>query len=148
MSAATAAIPIIYRGEGLQVAMGPQKGSTTLYPGTLCMYDSSGYVTTAADTASCTIAGVVVGDTNGTWGANAVNGGSDGASKVMIAWGAVFLFAQSGLTIAGVIAEVTDNQTVSNTSTNHVKVGELIQIETFAGLTSAAWLAIRKAKVA
>lgn len=144
MTVSTADLAIVRRTpeakDPVKVSM---KGSTTLYQGTIAMLNSSGYLITGADTASCT-GGFVVLETK-------TNSGSDGAATILCDRGGVYWFPHTGLTVADVGAQATisDNGTVSNaaTTTNDVKMGAIQEIETIGGV-AGAWVHVAQATIA
>lgn len=96
--------------------------STTVYKNCGVMYDATGYLVNAADTASCTPAGVATEKTT--------SGSTAGDTQVAIYRRGVFPFVASGATQAwvGVAVYWVDNQTVAlvGTTNNDVKAGTCV----------------------
>lgn len=144
MTVATADLPIIRRSPEISaVCQVKMKGSTTLYQGTIAMLNASGYLVTGADTASQT-GGYVVRETK-------TNSGADGATTILCDMHGIYWFAHTGLGVTdiGAQATISDNATVSNaaTTTNDVKMGKILEIETIGGV-AGAWVEVGAATIA
>lgn len=137
MSAVTTDVSLIQRNPEFKIEWNaPMKASTQLWTGTICMLNSSGYVITGADTASSTFAGIGK--------ETKLSSTGDGSSNILLFRAGVFWFRHTGLTVAdaGAQACISDNQTVTNaaTATNDVKCGQILELETIAGV-AGVWVA-------
>jgi predicted RecA/RadA family phage recombinase len=98
--------------------------STTVYKNCGVMYDATGHLVNAADTASCTPAGVATEKTT--------SGSTAGDTQVAIYRRGVFTFAASSATQAwvGIAVYWVDNQTVALAATtdNDVKAGTCVGV--------------------
>lgn len=96
-----------------------------LYAGTLLCYNTSGYVTNAADTASFVFAGVAADTVDN-------SGGSAGDKKIDAYTEGTFEVAFSGTATQATVGQsvyAVDNQTVAvaATTTNDVLVGKVVE---------------------
>lgn len=110
----------------------PQKGSTTIYKGTIVMI-LAGYLAPGADASG----GLVVGVAEET----SVNGGADGAAYVNVVCGASFRFVGSSIAAAdvGKTAYVADDITVADGDPgNSVVAGVIDELES----TDVVWVRI------
>lgn len=114
------------------------KASTKIPKGSLVMITpgTSAYAVKAADTASSYCVGVAMEIADNT-------NGSDGDINVKCAAFGEFFFAGTGSPGVGLVLEVSDNNTVtdSGTAANHVKVGLCTQTETIEG-SAGYWVRI------
>jgi hypothetical protein len=121
MAALTADRNTTFR-EGGEIEI-PMAASTTIYAGSLVMWNAAGYAVPGADTASCTFIGVSI--------EKAVNGVTAGATKVRVKRRGVFQFDASGLTQAkvGVAMCIVDDHTIADAgvTTNDVPCGRLTE---------------------
>jgi hypothetical protein len=123
-----------YRGPegGMRRRRFPQKGSTTIYKGTIVMI-LAGYLAPGADTSG----GLVVGVAEET----STNSGADGAAFVNVVCGASFRFAGSSIVAAdvGKTCYVADDVTVADSDPgNSVVAGVVDELET----TDVVWVRI------
>lgn len=144
MTVATSDLAIIRRSPEISaIGQAKMKGSTTLYQGTIAMWNASGYLVTGADTAS-QIGGCVVRETK-------TNSGADGATTILVDMFGIYWFAHTGLGVTDIMAQATisDNATVSNaaTTTNDIKMGKILEIETIGGV-AGAWVFVGAATIA
>lgn len=144
MTVATSDLAIIRRCPEISaIGQVKMKGSTTLYQGTIAMLNASGYLVTGADTAS-QIGGFVVRETK-------TNSGADGATTILCDMFGIYWFAHTGLGVTDIMAQATisDNATVSNaaTTTNDIKMGKILEIETIGGV-AGAWVFVGAATIA
>jgi len=112
----------------------PQKGSTTIYAGSIVAVDTNGFALPAADAAGLKVVGVAK--------AQSVNSGSDGAVSVNVEQGLLFDFAASSITQAmvGKVMYVVDDQTFDDAKgTNGVKAGRLQEFIS----TTRGWILIQ-----
>lgn len=124
---ATATGPVDTREMTGDNILAPVKGSTVIYAGTLVAADSSGRAVPAADTASLTVLGVAVETVDN-------SAGTDGAKSVLVKQGVFTGFANDDtnpVTAAklGQSVFVKDDNTLAATTTNSVKAGTLLAIE-------------------
>lgn len=129
MTAVTADRLLVIENPGLMgKASYPMKATTgVVYGGALVMADSSGNVTTAADTASTRCVGVAI--------AGETNTGAAGAKRAEVINGCDVHLAIEGTTLdatdIGKTVYTKDNATVCDATeaTNDIPVGELIRLE-------------------
>lgn len=97
----------------------PVEAGETIYQGCMVMVDTDGYLTHAADTASCKVVGIA--------DEYVVNSGADGAVNCRVMSNVCGRFAASSVAVSDFDAPlmyVVDNQTVDETSpANSVKAG-------------------------
>lgn len=131
-ASADRATPIRGPEGGMRRRRYPQKGSTTIYKGTIVMI-LAGYLAPGADTSG----GLVVGVAEET----VVNAGADGATTVNVVCGASFRFVGSSIVAAdvGKTCYVADDITVADTDPgNTVVAGVIDELES----TNVVWVRI------
>lgn len=111
--------------------------SSNFYAGALCCHNNSGKIAVAADTANFKIAGVVT---------KKVTTGSSNTLEVEFEWGHEEWFPDDTNVAAASIGNdgtILDDQTVSvsGTTTNDIRIGRIIERETYKG-TAGVWIQV------
>jgi len=114
------------------------KTTKTFYPGAMCSYDTSGDVVPSTDAASEIFAGIYDGATLTTT--------ADTDGQLLI--GQKEWIRQDGnitAAMTGKVAVVLNDQTLTNatTATNDVKVGQILELESFGG-NAGCWIVTGK----
>lgn len=126
MAAATKNIHQYWREAGLvqEYQMAAQADAAQIYKGTLVSRDADGYARPATDTAGTKFLGVA------TEKVVPAVGDADGANKITLAVEGVFEFNAAGMTQAdvGKRVNVSDDNTVTLTGTNTIKVGTIMEV--------------------
>jgi len=132
MAALTTSKQTPIRGD-FRVKTFPLKTNAKVYAGGFaCIETSSGYLVDATDTAGLKVVGIVIGEGQygtPTFGAYDATGLASGAIQVPVAYECEARVVGSSLaqTSVGANLEVSDNQTLVGSSTNHVKAGKCIE---------------------